>query len=102
MFWLQTITHVQVHSILELWFPIIHHKIEVALAGLPEPQSDDFIKFGMEIVSLLIGERHHSLDLEGGSLKIVSHCQYLNYLTFQNGRQNAEWTGHSYSLPTPY
>ena len=54
MFWLQTITHVQVYSILELWFPIIHHKIEVALAGLPEPQSDDFIKFGMKIVPLVI------------------------------------------------
>ena len=54
MFWLQTITHVQVYSILELWFPIIHHKIEVALAGLPEPQSEDFIKFGMKIVPLVI------------------------------------------------
>jgi hypothetical protein len=79
MVWLQTITHVQVYSILELWFPIIHHKIEVALAGLPEPQSDDYIKFGMEIVSFLICEIHQSLDLEGGRPKIVSHCQYLNY-----------------------
>ena len=54
MIWLQTITHVQVYSMLELWLPIIHNKVEVALACLPEPQSDDFIKLCMEIVSLVI------------------------------------------------
>ena len=77
MFWLQTITHVQVYPILEFWFSIIYHKIEVSLAGIPEPQAENFIKFFMKKVPLVIGERHLE-SLEGRGLKIGSHFQYLN------------------------
>ena len=43
MFWLQTITHVQVNPILELWFSIIYHKIKISLARIPIPDAENFI-----------------------------------------------------------
>jgi hypothetical protein len=57
MFWL-TITHIQVYTTLELWFSVVHHKIEIALASILIPQADDFIQFCMKKVPLLLGERH--------------------------------------------
>ena len=62
MFWLlfQTIiTHVKLDAKLELRDTIVHNKVEVALAGIPEPQAKNFIKFGMEIVSFFLSERHN-------------------------------------------
>ena len=55
---MQTITHVKVDTKLELRNTIIYCEVEVALAGIPVPQAENFIKFAMKIVSFFLRERH--------------------------------------------
>ena len=59
-------------SKLELWFTIIDDEVEVALAGVPEPDADDLIKSRVKIIPFVLGERCSHLQSKGVSSDTVT------------------------------